>query len=217
MKPFRPPRSESLVIRGPAGDLEALIQDPAQTAAGAVAVVCHPHPQFEGTMHNKVVHTLARGMNQLGAPAVRFNYRGVGSSAGVYDEGIGETADALAVAAWATSHWSGHKLVFAGFSFGAAVAMRASEKSDPSLLITVAPAVGKTETEKLVPPKCPWLIVIGDRDELVDCEEVIEWVNRLSPGPELSVVQGAEHFFHGRLNDLKRIVVNWVEDTGVLR
>ncbi len=130
----RPPLAERVRIPGPAGDLEALLETPqaetgALPAVRAFAVVCHPHPLYGGTMDNKVVYTLARAFQQCGAPAIRFNYRGVGSSAGTYDEGRGETADALAVIAYGRKRWPQAALWLGGFSFGGAVAVRAAGKS----------------------------------------------------------------------------------------
>ena len=119
-----PPPKTSLVIDGPAGSLEALLEDPGADGRH-FAVVCHPHPLHGGTMHNKVVHTLARALQEQGMPTLRFNYRGVGASAGAYDDGRGETEDALAVIAWGRRRWPGAQLVLAGFSFGAFVASHA--------------------------------------------------------------------------------------------
>lgn len=103
-RPFRPPRPEAVVIPGPAGPLEALAEDPGEPSTACV-VVCHPHPLYHGTMNNKVVHALARAAHRLGLPSVRFNFRGVGASAGAWDEGRGETGDALAAAEWARARW----------------------------------------------------------------------------------------------------------------
>ena len=211
MRPFKPPRPQSVLIPGPAGPLQALVQEPQSSAQYPAAVICHPHPQFEGTLHNKVVHTLARALNQLGMPAVRFNFRGVGASAGDFDHGKGETADALAVLDWARQRWPDREQVLAGFSFGAGVALRASAQLPLARLITVAPAIGRIALDGFVQPQCPWLVVIGSQDELVDCDELIDWLNTLGPGLELSVINGAEHFFHGRLNELRDIIVDWIK------
>ena len=104
---WRPPRAEQLPIDGPAGVLEALLEDPQVSPPAGFAVVCHPHPLHGGTMHNKVVHTVARACQERGMPTLRFNYRGVGASAGSYDEGRGETQDALAVIAAGRARWPG--------------------------------------------------------------------------------------------------------------
>jgi alpha/beta superfamily hydrolase len=159
-------------------------------------------------MLNKVAHTLARAMNELGVPAVRFNFRGVGASSGEYGDGLGETDDTLAVANWALDRYAGAGLSLLGFSFGAMVACRAALGLAADSLVTVAPAVsrlaGLLEGRQ---PDCPWLIVHGDADEVVSCDEVVDWFNTLSPGPELTVLPDASHFFHGRLTILRETVV----------
>src|ERR1700752_1724875 len=118
LMPFRPPKPERVSIPGPSGELEALVEDPATGPASRYGVVCHPHPQFGGTMDNKVTHTLARPLQELGVPTVRFNFRGVGRSKGEFADGIGETDDATAVIDWSARRWSGASLWLAGFSFG---------------------------------------------------------------------------------------------------
>lgn len=158
-------------------------------------------------MTNKVAHTLARAFNDLQYAAVRFNFRGVGASDGAYDEAVGETDDALAVARWAAARWPGLPLWFAGFSFGAFVALRASNRQLPSGLVTVAIPVQRFDVGSLAQPQCPWIIVQGDQDELVDADAVVEWVDTLDPGPELVVMHGVDHFFHGRLRELRESLV----------
>jgi len=201
------PPSQSIEIAGPCGVLEGLLETPAQPQA--VAVICHPHPLHGGTMTNKVVHTLARTCNECGAAAVRFNYRGVGLSAGSYDSGVGETEDALAVIAWAQQRWPNLPLWLAGFSFGGGVALRAAVGSDAVRLITVAPAAAR-EAPPVQLPKCPWLVVQGDADELIPAEMVLSWANSLSVRPNIQVLAGASHFFHGRLMDLREVVRTWL-------
>jgi alpha/beta superfamily hydrolase len=211
-----PTSSQSVTIAGPAGDLQALLDIPAATTSNAVAVVCHPHPLHGGTMTNKVVHTLAKAFNDVGAPAVRFNYRGVGTSAGGYDEGNGETQDALAVLGWAAQRWPGAQLWLGGFSFGGAIAIRASVASSHALditrLVTVAPAIRRVSVDSNTLPQCPWLIVQGDRDELVDPADIQQWARALPVEPRLTMLTGVEHFFHGRLNDLRTTVVSWLTE-----
>ena len=121
------PRLEAVAIAGPAGNIEASIE-PATETATAVAVVCHPHPLHGGTMRNKVIHTLARAFVSMNVTAVRFNFRGIGSSEGGYDEGRGELDDALAVLDWAAERWPNLQLWMAGFSFGGWVALRAAAR-----------------------------------------------------------------------------------------
>ncbi len=202
--------TERVTVSGPAGSIEAAV-DGAPGGAGRFAVVCHPHPLFGGTMDNKVVTTLSRAMREAGIPAVRFNFRGVGGSEGAYDEGRGETADALAVAAWSAERWPGCRPVFAGFSFGAYVALRLAQQIEPDRLVTVAPPVSRFDFAPLDVPRCPWLVVQGDADELVDPRAVIDWVGRLNPRPQLEVMPGTGHFFHGKLPELRAAVVSAVQ------
>lgn len=209
-----PTTSQSITIPGPAGTIEALLDTQASAAANAVAVICHPHPLHGGTMTNKVVHTLSKAFNDAGAPAVRFNYRGVGASAGTYDEGNGETQDALAVLDWAAQRYPDAQLWLGGFSFGGAIAIRASvaysRASSIARLVTVAPAIRRVTVDSSTLPRCPWLIVQGDRDELVDAADIQQWVRALPAQPRLEMLSGVEHFFHGRLNDLRTTVVSWL-------
>jgi len=206
------PRATSLLIPGPAGNLEVLLDEPPVAAVRNVAVICHPHPLFGGTMTNKVVHILARTCNELNAPAVRFNFRGVGKSAGTHDDGRGETDDVVAMLEWAERRWPSAQLWLAGFSFGAAMALRASLLHPVGRLITVAPALRWLTQIPSAGPQCPWLIVQGDRDELVDAQAVRAWTISLQRPPRLEILSGAEHFFHGRLNDLRDLVHAWLQE-----
>ena len=205
---------EALYIDGPAGQLETLLEEPKQIRRPIVAVLCHPHPQHQGTMMNKVIHTLSRSMNDLGVPAVRFNFRGVGTSEGAYAGGAGETDDVFAVIEWARERYDDAELCLLGFSFGAMVACRAALTSRPKQLVTVAPAVSNlVGSLNDAQPDCPWLIVQGDADEVVSCDSILEWVNRLAPGPELIVLPGVSHFFHGNLTLLRETVVSYLESS----
>jgi len=158
-------------------------------------------------MLNKVVYTLARSFQELGMPALRFNYRGVGASAGSYDNGVGETEDALAVIGYGQERWPGAAVSLAGFSFGAAVAIRAAARVTPVRLISVAPAVARPESVPASRPACPWLIVQGDADEIVDHLQVQAFAARFSPPPRLRILPGVDHFFHGRLHELHDAVM----------
>jgi uncharacterized protein len=203
---------ERVSIEGRAGALEVMVEDPG--AAGAsYAIVCHPHPLFGGTMDNKVVTTVARALQETGIPTLRFNFRGVGASAGVFDQGVGETDDAEAVAAWGATRWPDRTLVVAGFSFGGYVALRLAQQRTlqhrpPRFLITIAPAVRLVDASSTAVPQCPWLVVQGDADDVVDPGTVIGWVNGLIPKPRLVVLPGVGHFFHGRLHDLRDAVID---------
>lgn len=212
-----PTPTRTLQIPGPAGTLEALLDQPADIESPEmVAVVCHPHPLHGGAMTNKVVYSLARAFNEAGAVAVRFNYRGVGASTGTYDDGNGETADALAVLEWAAQRWPGAKLGLGGFSFGGAVAIRAAAAREVARLVTAAPAIRRVTVDENSLPQCPWLIVQGDQDELVDPNDIQQWSRELRESPRLVLLNGVEHFFHGRLNELRQVVVRWLVELAQL-
>ncbi len=199
---------EALSLAGPAGVLEALLEIPEGRDFGRIAVICHPHPLHHGSMLNKVVHTVSRAMLDLGAPALRFNFRGVGASEGVYAEGLGETDDALAACAWLRARYPDAGLVIAGFSFGAVVACNAAVTAHPVHLITIAPPASRGR--KLLDgrrPDAPWIIIQGDADGVVPSDEVAAWAAEFSPAPELIVLPGVDHFFHGNLTLLRRTIV----------
>jgi len=212
---FRPAAAEQVLIDGPAGPLEAVVEEPSAPQEGSrptvldgYAVVCHPHPLFGGALSNKVVHTLARAFQGLGLATLRFNFRGVGASAGIHDDGRGEIDDALAAIEWGRQRWPGRRLWLAGFSFGAYVAARSAAVARPERVVLVAPAVSRFDQFRAVPaPQCPWLVVQGDADDLVSVAEVSAWVAGLEPAPELVVLPGVDHYFHGRLHELQNTVV----------
>jgi uncharacterized protein len=210
----RPPLSERLTIAAPAGALQALLETP-QPAAGAAVrafgVVCHPHPLHGGTMDNKVVWSVARAFAQLGAPVIRFNFRGVGASEGTYDDGDGETADARSVIAFGRRRFPGAALWLGGFSFGAAVAVRAAGETHPERVVLIAPGITRVDVRAAAPPQCPWLIVQGDADDVVPPDQVLAWARTLSPAPSVQLLPGAGHFFHGRINELREVVVGFLE------
>jgi len=198
--------AKNLFIEGPSGPLEAILENVASQPKGFM-VVCHPHPQHGGTLHNKVVHTLARAGHAMGLATLRFNYRGVGESAGEYGEGIGETEDLLAVIDWLDEQFPAVPVWLAGFSFGAYVAMAASNRRHTEQLITVAPAVNLLRFEGIEIPTCPWLLLMGDQDEIVPFDVVLDWVATLEQPPETIYFEGAGHFFHGRLVELRERLV----------
>lgn len=201
------------MVAGGAGDIETLIEYPS-TEPRAVAICCHPHPLFGGSLSNKVIHTVARAFLESGAIAIRFNFRGVGASEGVHDHGIGETQDLVTLAAWVRSCWPGLPLWLAGFSFGAWVSLHAQTSLVPALVVSVAPPVGRWDFSSIAKPQCPWLVIQGDRDELVDAVAVRHWLKDLSPNDatlrSLELLHGADHFFHGRLHDVKDSVLRFV-------
>lgn len=200
--------TEKLTLTGPAGAVEALLESP--SGGTGIAVVCHPHPLYGGNMNNKVVHTLARAFNQVGCKALRFNFRGVGGSSGAYAEAEGETQDALAMLDWAAARWTAEPLYLAGFSFGGAVAIRAAQLRPVVRLVTVAPAIERLGVEPAL-PECPWLLVQGTADELIDTPATERWVTSLPRPPRLVLLDGVSHFFHGHLTRLKDVVVQWLQ------
>ena len=211
---FRPPRGQPLDLTGPAGLLEALLEDPEPDAPAGeprrgFGVICHPHPLHGGTMTNKVVHMLARGLQEQGLPTIRFNFRGVGRSQGQYDEGRGETEDALAVIEWGRARWPRTPLTLAGFSFGSRVALMAAPTARPSRLITVAPAVSNPGYEQMQRPDCPWLILQGEADDLVDYRAVVAFAERFSPPPVLRLFPGVDHYFNGHLPELREALLQF--------
>jgi len=193
-----------VTIPGPSGDLEGKVDCAAGNPQGG-AVICHPHPLYGGTLQNKVVHTLAKSLATNNRTAVRFNFRGVGISAGEYDEGVGETDDALAVVDWLAAHQSSLPLTLAGFSFGSFVALQAAAQVQPAALITVAPPVRMFDFENLSSIDCPWLLIQGDEDEVVDVSSVVNWVGNLENPPQLEIMHGGSHFFHGKLLELRSL------------
>ena len=206
----KPSSVEKLFLNGSAGRLEAVLELPSDAAVTGATVVLHPHPQHGGTMHNKVAHTLARSFVRMGFAVLRFNFRGTEGSEGEFDNGVGELDDALVAVTWMHKRYPDLPFWLAGFSFGAAISVRAAIEIPPAGLVTVAPAMHRFSDGLENQPECPWLIVQGDADELVDIDATIEWVNELAPGPELVVMPGAEHFFHGRLIDLREAVTEFV-------
>lgn len=199
------PGSRSFDLDGPAGRLEALLETPRDAdEPRAVAVVCHPHPQHHGTMKNKVVHMLARTFVQLGVPALRFNFRGVGRSEGEYDDARGETGDALAALDWMRRQWPSADLWLGGFSFGAQVALQAVNRRPVRRLVTVAPPVMRFDRAAMEEPACEdWLLVQGTADEIVSADDVRAWADSLARRPTFVMLDGVDHFFHGSLTRLR--------------
>lgn len=205
----QPGGSERLTIEGQAGALELLVSAPKQAVEPqSIGVVCHPHPMHGGTLDNKVTYMLARSCNEAGLTAVRFNFRGVGASAGTFDEGRGETDDLLTVVAWSREQWPEARLVLLGFSFGGYVALRAAGRVRPVQLITVAPPLRYFDDGEVPVPPCPWLVVQGDEDEIVDSRAVRERLQALEPAPQIRVLPEVGHFFHGHLTELRNIVMS---------
>lgn len=190
---------QRVAIPGPAGALDALIEA-AEQPARALAVLCHPHPQHGGSKDNKVVFTAARAARAAGCDSLRFDFRGVGASAGVYGALDGEVEDALAVVRWGLEAGNPDRVFLLGFSFGAAVALRAAQATRCGGLVTIALPSDYFAT--LPRPDCPWLAVHGTADEVADAQAAAKALRGLQPPPQLKTLDGAGHFFHGRLSEL---------------
>ena len=204
-------RAEVLTLAGPAGPLETRLEFPDDAAAAprVFGVACHPHPLYGGTMDNKVTHVLARAMTECGAPAFRFNFRGVGASGGSFDNGRGEADDLAAVVAEGRRRFPDAALWLGGFSFGAFVALRAAQQLEPAKLVAVAPPVARFELGTVAHPDCDWMLAQGDADDVVPPEAVLAWAaEQPRQKPRLHVLAGAGHFFHGKLHELKPLVLD---------
>jgi len=203
-----------LLLEGGAGQIDALIAYPEEfQAGGPIAVICHPHPLYGGTMGNKVVHMIAASFKQLGVATLRFNFRGVGESQGRFDEGRGESDDLLALADWFRGRHPGSELWLAGFSFGAYVAARACQAIEPERLLLVAPPVTMFDFTSLPPIEVPYMVVQGGEDEIIQPEAVGAWVVAQRKRPIYHWLADTGHFFHGRLNHLRDTIVrSWGED-----
>jgi alpha/beta superfamily hydrolase len=195
------PRTRRVQFNGPAGALEGAVDEPTDGAVRGVAVICHPHPQHGGTFDNKVVATLQRAFVTLGWRAVRFNFRGVGASAGAWDDGRGEVDDALAVVQAARD--AALPFALAGFSFGGYVAAQAAARLERRAehLLLIAPATGNF-TLPAVPEDT--LVVHPEADEVVPLADTLAWARPQSL--PVVVVPGGSHFFHGQLGLLKTLV-----------
>jgi len=199
-----PKTTQRLVIDGPAGALEVVLNLAAAPtpAVQGIALVAHPHPLHGGTLDNKVAQTLARTFFALGYASVRFNFRGVGHSAGTFDDGAGETDDALAALAWAQSRLgAGLPVALAGFSFGSWVQTKVAKVVACERLVLVGPAVGRFEPG---PVPADTIVVHGEEDDVVPLADVLAWA-RPQELP-VTVFPGCGHFFHGRLPQLARVI-----------
>lgn len=199
-----PTQNNELLLPGPAGNLQTSVEfPPFHTKQTPIAIICHPHPPDGGSMTNKVVSTLAKAFVDCGYIALRFNFRGVGQSEGAYDSGSGELQDCLAVIAWLKKARLNATMALAGFSFGSWVALKAAEQQSPLLMVSIAPPVGFRDFSDVRPPRCPWLAIQGEADEIVDAESVRIWLEAQHPKPEIIMMPDTSHFFHGKLPPLR--------------
>jgi alpha/beta superfamily hydrolase len=211
----------SFSIDGPAGRLEALLNAGSPDATHA-ALVCHPHPLFGGTLHNKVVFHAMKAFNSFGFPVLRFNFRGTGLSAGEHDHGIGEVEDVRAALNWLDGEFR-LPIVFAGFSFGAAVGLRAAYSDDRvrALIALGLPAVAVEnrvyDFEFLRSSTKPKLFVSGSRDQFGPAGKLEALVATFADPKKLVRIEAGDHFFEGRLREMREAIETWVKETVVLR
>lgn len=207
---------KSFSLEGPAGKLEALLNSGREDATH-VALVCHPHPLFGGTLHNKVVFHAMKALNGFGFPVLRFNFRGTGLSQGEHDHGRGEAEDVRVALEWLKREFN-LPIIFAGFSFGAAVGLRAA-CSDPNVvaLISLGTPVAPIDDRNydysfLKECPLPKLFVSGARDQYGPQPALKRLVESVAPPKELVLIEAGDHFFEGRLAELRRTIENWVRD-----
>ncbi|HXE91139.1 MAG TPA: alpha/beta fold hydrolase [Terriglobales bacterium] len=205
----------SFFIEGPAGRLEALLNTGDESATHA-AVVCHPHPVYGGTMHNKVVYHAAKALSEFGFPVLRFNFRGAGLSEGRHDDGRGEVDDVHAALEWLEQEFT-LPVVFAGFSFGAGVGLRAAcpdaRVAAVIALGTPVEAAGREYGyEFLHDCSKPKLFISGTEDQFCPRERIEKVVKEAAPPKELVLVEGADHFFEGRLGEVQKAIREWVKN-----
>jgi alpha/beta superfamily hydrolase len=207
--------SRNFFLDGPAGRLEAILWTPSSAARPPLAaVVCHPHPLFGGTMHNKVVYNTAKALDALGIPVLRFNFRGAGLSAGEHDRGRGEKEDVRAVLDFLATEFPGVPVLLAGFSFGASVGLRVGcEHRRVSHLIGLGIPVNNTDFSFLRECAKPKLFVHGSNDEFGAIEKVRALIPSIPGENHLVVVEGVDHFFASKLRELDAAITNWLTDS----
>jgi alpha/beta superfamily hydrolase len=220
-----PPRIQSFELNGPAGRLEALLNQGSANAR-CVALVCHPHPLGGGTMHNKVVYHAMKALNDpehgLNWPVLRFNFRGVGRSAGVH-YGLAEREDVLCALEWLQGEY-GLPILLAGFSFGSVMAIEALTLPGHSSHVAALAALGlpvRAESRQYTYPslptlKLPKLFLSGDRDEFAPVDELTEVVNSASEPKRFKLILGGDHFFSGALREMQAELLSWLNNPATL-
>jgi alpha/beta superfamily hydrolase len=201
-------RIESLLIDGPAGKLEALLEEPEDQPPSSAVLVCHPHPLHGGTMHNKVVYRMARGLRRAGSVVLRFNYRGVNRSEGKYGDGVGEAEDTRAALEVLRSRYPELPFSLAGFSFGSRIILKLGcEMADVSRLIAVGFPASYQDSVQLGRCETPRVFILSTRDEFCPVAAMEGYFAGL-PGPkELIWIDARDHFFTGALDELEETVL----------
>jgi uncharacterized protein len=209
--------SKNFFLHGPAGKLEAVLWTPHGDVAGA-ALVCHPHPLFGGTLHNKVVYQAAKALDGLGLPVLRFNFRGAGLSEGKHDGGKGELDDVRAAVEFVAREFPQMPLLLAGFSFGCWVGLRVGcQDQRVERLVAIGAPVNNSDFSYLQSCGKPKLFVHGSNDEHGDVNKVRQMVEELPGKNELVVVDGVDHFFAGKIEELGAAIARWAEGSSSRR
>jgi alpha/beta superfamily hydrolase len=204
----------NIFIEGPAGSLEAILKEPEGPITRA-AIVCHPHPLFGGTMHNKVVYRIAKTFQLSGFAVLKFNFRGAGKSQGEHAKGAGEQDDLRAAMRFILERYPGVELWLAGFSFGAWVMLRAAcEDVRVHALVAAGTPVSKYALKEVEPCVAPKLFVQGSLDEFGKVEDLNKFFSRLKDPKQLRIIEGADHFFEGRLDELAGAVSGFIAADG---
>ena len=197
-----------LFIDGTVGPLEARYSE-AASATGLTAVLCHPHPQFGGTMNDLVLGALESALLASGISCLRFNFRGVGGSQGIYSDGVGEIDDLVAATTWVRESSVGERIIVVGYSFGGAVALSAQELVAPEGMILVAPAVGMFGQQH--PPTVPTLVILAENDQFVNADSTKGWFG--DPNTWVEQMLDTDHFFFGHHEQITNIVRDYLVTT----
>jgi alpha/beta superfamily hydrolase len=196
------------MLAGPSGKLEALLEEPEETDPWAAAIVCHPHPQHGGTMHNKVVYRIARGLRKAGYVVLRFNYRGVNLSEGTYDHGNGETDDARAALGWLRERYPDLPYSLAGFSFGSRIALRIGcSLPDAERVIAVGFVANYAGEPALASCGTPRVFISSTKDEFAPKERLEEMIAAAPEPKRLVLIEAADHFFKDALDEFETAVM----------
>jgi alpha/beta superfamily hydrolase len=204
-------QTRNLFLHGPAGKLEAVLWTPNRDAAPShAALICHPHPLFGGTLHNKVVYQAAKALDGVAIPVLRFNFRGAGLSEGKHDRGNGELDDVRSALEFLASEFAGMPLLLAGFSFGCWVGLRVGcGDGRVEKLIAIGAPVNTSDFSFLHECRKPKLFVHGSNDKYGDVNQVRRMVEELPGNNELAVVDGVDHFFTGKIEELGAAITRW--------
>ena len=203
----------TLFLKGPAGRLEATLWTPARPGPSMTAIVCHPHPLYGGTIHNKVVFRIAKTLHQLGVPVLRFNFRGAGLSEGTHDEGRGESGDVAAAIDFLSREYYSCPILLAGFSFGAWVGLRVGcAEPRVSEVIGVGMPVNNSDFSYFQECRKPKLFLQGSRDQYGSRESVEALAATLAEPKRVMFVEGADHFFRGKLDRVDAALREWMLD-----